>query len=80
METRLWWSPGFPQSIMGLMMLVMVRPTGRRLTGDNAVIIAAGGAHFGTVGGAKQHKYCELRVGPSRTATCSRPPRGRSKG
>ena len=37
-----------------------LRTTGR-LTGDNAVIIAGAGAHFGTVGGAKQHKYCELR-------------------
>ena len=55
-----------------------LRTTGR-LTGDNAVIIAAAGAHFGTVGGAKQHKYCELR-GPSLPTTCSRPPRGRFKG
>ena len=48
---------------------------GRGLTGDNAVIIAAAGAHFGTVGGAKQHKYCELR-GPSQPATCSRATQG----
>ena len=48
---------------------------GSGLTGDNAVIIAAAGAHFGTVGGAKQHKYCELR-GPSQPATCSRATQG----
>ena len=65
MYKGLWWSLGFPRSITGLMMLMVeLGGTTGRLTGDNAVIIAAAGAHFATEGGAKQHKYCELRGRP----------------